>query len=571
MEYRFDDYFTKTKVRKHVGRYKSKRERLFEEEPESLPLAFLLNHHLHFRCLISQFSLDTADKPDFAYLTKSSTKWHFVIVEIKTPSKLLFRSKRSSGILVQSADLTEALSQINTYREFIKRNTSEVLRRIEPIRKPLGSNGVKFRYVLVIGRDKAIEYDRALRDRLVTLENEDLKIFTWDSVLRYCNETRPEQRINILSQVREGFQFKRLHGPPTNMLAYVGPADLTLDKEQENYLAGEEYDISSWKKGGLLTNGGMKPSEEVENQMKVNRYLAEVHKGEQPVRVLQHNIIHELENCHDGALEKWLEVITNHGLDNGIDYHISNSPLLAENMLPHVRGTKISISETFLSYLWCMCYCLIVVADEGMNKTAQGMTPRPEYLQRAEKLFHYAMSLKKVFSEWDKNLPNPELYDPDQDEYIEKVNGILLYATIFALAHEIGHVALGHTSTEPSAMKDSKQDETAADEYAAEVLQEASLVSSKRSTVITGGITSVSALLLLDEDIESRTHPDADQRIRSVFEVFDLEDENPTWFQACAAYWCWNIAYNKGPRFLDSYDTPRQFFEKLNHEAHIAS
>ena len=109
--------------------------------------AFELNHHVHLSAVISKFQLDTSLICDFAYLTKSSGEWWFVLVELEHPDKELFTDAD-----IASAKLNAAIAQVNTWKTFIQRNSQEIIRKLSPIRKPLVSNQVYFKYILVIGR-----------------------------------------------------------------------------------------------------------------------------------------------------------------------------------------------------------------------------------------------------------------------------------------------------------------------------------------------------------------------------------------------------------------------------------
>ena len=112
---------------------------------------FLLNHWIHFGSIISKFPLDTSLVTDFVYLTKSSDVWHIVLVELEHPHKKLFRNNPDT--IVPAADLTEAIAQVDSWRDFIHKNHNEVIRRLNPLRKGgLADNPVFFKYLLVIGR-----------------------------------------------------------------------------------------------------------------------------------------------------------------------------------------------------------------------------------------------------------------------------------------------------------------------------------------------------------------------------------------------------------------------------------
>jgi hypothetical protein len=166
-----------------------------ENNTEFLYTPFLLNHWVHFGSIISKFPLDTSLVTDFAYLTKSSDIWHLVLVELEHPYKRLFR--RANGNILPTAELTAAIAQIHSWQDFIRRNSNEVLRRLNRFRVPLEDNPVRFKYFLVIGRSDEKDDIQEMRDRLVSLGNEDFLISTYDSLIHAYQEG-PKLKKNIL-------------------------------------------------------------------------------------------------------------------------------------------------------------------------------------------------------------------------------------------------------------------------------------------------------------------------------------------------------------------------------------
>lgn len=61
-----------------------------------IPMPFLLNHHLHMNCVISKFKLGNEFVTDFAYLTKSSDYWEFVLVELEDAKMKIFTNDKEN-------------------------------------------------------------------------------------------------------------------------------------------------------------------------------------------------------------------------------------------------------------------------------------------------------------------------------------------------------------------------------------------------------------------------------------------------------------------------------------------
>lgn len=212
--------------------------------------AYELNHGVHAGALISKLQLDTTLTTDFAYLTKSSAIWWLVFVELEHPAKQLFTKDGKA-----SAALNAAIHQVRTWRTFVKRNSAEIVRRIDPLRKPLGKNKVSFKYMLLVGRTIEFQTDQAKVDAFEELQQDDFRILTYDSLLhRY--QDRPNPSLNVLSQKGQKFGFKKRHRDNTLMFAWFGPNDIHLENEDIEYYKSQGYDMDKWLNGELLVVDG---------------------------------------------------------------------------------------------------------------------------------------------------------------------------------------------------------------------------------------------------------------------------------------------------------------------------
>ena len=126
--------------------------------------------------------------------------------------------------------------------------------------------------------------------------------------------------------------------------------------------------------------------------MKIN-VKKDTHNGEQPIRVLKHNLTTRLVERNEEYIKS---LQSDFKLNKNIKYHIANLPL-TENQTPYIdeNGT-INIHETYLSYVWCVCYFFFVLHEEGVAipETIKRNNPvhklqNPELITEAKKLFDF--------------------------------------------------------------------------------------------------------------------------------------------------------------------------------------
>jgi len=286
-------------------------------------------------------------------------------------------------------------------------------------------------------------------------------------------------------------------------------------------------------------------------KMKESHHDPNEHKGEQPIRVLSSDIIHWFQNTYPGFKDVLEYEINNNGLQKEIRYIIGEERI---RVAAKVDGDKkISIGESFLSYLWTVSYGLVVLFDEGVQnpRIEKGWKLTNEIQKKiddAQKLFDYGLSLISNYSKWDtNNLPNPECYDPAENEYIEKINLVYHTAVNLVVVHEFGHVFLGHIDQDielakqgkRSTLHDRKNDEYAADKYAFDTLmQGADSVTNKHTTTV-GMVAGLASLIFFSSSLDGHDHPDPDERVKIVLEALHLDEEDNLWGIACLALKLW--------------------------------
>lgn len=239
----------KTKKELHVQRF-------LEENSSLIPTPALLNHHLHHKCVISQFPLDTTLIPDFVYITKSSILWRIVLVELESPDKQIFKtSKKQVGF---RSEFNEAFEQIRSWKVFVQDNRDAILKRLRPFWRPehMRSNPVEFSYALVYGRSSEYENRPRRAQSLAQLQkDESVHFFSYDSLFR-ASDNGWNYKKNVMCFNKDVFSFKYLHCEPGNLFCFVSPDDLKLAPEHKMKLLSWGYQIDEWENGQMLKIDG---------------------------------------------------------------------------------------------------------------------------------------------------------------------------------------------------------------------------------------------------------------------------------------------------------------------------
>ena len=288
-------------------------------------------------------------------------------------------------------------------------------------------------------------------------------------------------------------------------------------------------------------------------------YNPAIHKGELPVRVLPYNFLDWFENITPNFKEEAKNEIDFNGLKAGISYHINRSHIIECACINADR--RIELYENFNQYLWCICYSLIVLFDESMQKPmlAKKNTGKFDFenpkVSKAIDVFNNGFDLLITYKDLQFfKLPNPEKYNEYDKFYIERTNGVYTAAMTFILLHEFAHNYYGHLDYQTS--KDSKKDEFNADAYAIKKISH-NFSSERGATYKFGIVAGISSLIILDKSLSgSDTHPDTDERLKVALEKMLLDDFDNLWGVASLTYILWSLKYNielNLPLIIDSY------------------
>ena len=232
-----------------------------ENHTQLIPLPIMENHGLNMNVVISKFRLGNEAVTDFAYLTKSSNLWRFVMIELENQHKTIF--KKSDERPEFSAEFNIGLDQIRSWKVYINENKKHILRQIEKLRQPLkmSKNPIYFEYVLIIGRDDGeagyTELTEKRRKHLANfIEESGIKVMSYDSIARtYINFSGVDREKVVLSPWREqGYSIKNLpkNEIDTSLFTFLSQEYLKVSKKQEDRLVREGYEINEWRKGFSL-------------------------------------------------------------------------------------------------------------------------------------------------------------------------------------------------------------------------------------------------------------------------------------------------------------------------------
>lgn len=236
---------------------------------------------------------------------------------------------------------------------------------------------------------------------------------------------------------------------------------------------------------------------------------------------------------------------------------------------PFVRSDKhIYIQETFLSYLWIVCYSLLVIYEEAVTKHYENAQQGASHIidkgliYNCEEFLHYAISLKACYSEWDtEKYPTPDKDKGTNKDYHIKATQLFLYAMNYILCHEFAHLEKGHIGKPKSIDL-----EIEADERAFELILEGQTLENKMSLQM-GVLIGLCSMLFLSHSVSGHSsHPDTHKRIKTFLEKINLPDNSQLWSVTCLCLGIWDMKFNKYNDFPEKVETHKEMFYKVLEE-----
>ncbi|TOA84776.1 hypothetical protein CGK17_24165, partial [Vibrio parahaemolyticus] len=156
-----------------------------EENTSLVPRAFEQNHGVHMDLVFRKFPLGTRYKSDFLFLSKSTTDWNAVHIEIEDPNKKIFTK---GGAF--TAEFNAAVQQVESWIAWLSDPTNLQIfeSSVKSIKQPLGNNPTKHKFVLVYGRRDELDTDEKI-GAFGAKKSDQFQLMTYDSLFENQKST----------------------------------------------------------------------------------------------------------------------------------------------------------------------------------------------------------------------------------------------------------------------------------------------------------------------------------------------------------------------------------------------
>lgn len=221
-----------------------------ERNTEFVPREFVQNHGVHFGLLLRKLSMARDYTTDFFFLSKSSSDWNGVLIEIEKPQSRYFKDNSN----VFHNDFVKAQQQIGRWRAWFsspENQTGFFNKTLEHVRVPahMRANPCHIKYVLVFGRREEFETNPTRVSLVHAEERDDFKIVSYDSLLedfgsksRLYLGVRKNEFIDIISD-----EFLR-----EDMFAWMDPTSIRVS---ESFKADALAKRADWFHHGVDADG----------------------------------------------------------------------------------------------------------------------------------------------------------------------------------------------------------------------------------------------------------------------------------------------------------------------------
>lgn len=222
-------------------------------------------------------------------------------------------------------------------------------------------------------------------------------------------------------------------------------------------------------------------------------------------------------------------------------FKYENDPLPVKTPKGELEKHEIYLQDTHMAFLWCCCYITVSLNNLYYEKALADKQDvvtfnDQEQFKKAMRTLNWAKSLKNEFCEWPTDIARPDI----SDEWTAPATNLYQACVVYLLLHEIGHIVL-HQEMVALTKKRSNpfytltiEDRTRiynaeieADQFALDSLIGHSTIDDVRLIKYIGAIVAhLSNFYMLDTpDTRGGTHPDYDDRLRSVVNQVNLKTE----------------------------------------------
>ncbi|MCK8495912.1 hypothetical protein M0L20_28860 [Spirosoma sp. RP8] len=265
-------------------------------------------------------------------------------------------------------------------------------------------------------------------------------------------------------------------------------------------------------------------------------------------------------NTNNSFYRDLAEQVLNGKLNNKLNLLFGEEPInIGDGKLrtPRINTTtrRIELHETFLSYLWSCTYAVFInyvecVDYPTINKAAgrEVYAVSQEKIDLANEMFNYARYLIVDFRSWDKeHLPNPEVYQAEDRNYVEQTNIYYTEAVKFILCHEFVHVKHhldfidNETSDSIFLLYEQEADDNAIDMMKAGMPTPDSPTNVGHKLAIElGVIFGILSMFFFKASSQASRHPCTEDRLTNALERLELNKDHVAWGIACVGLRMWD-------------------------------
>ncbi|GAC1040851.1 Shedu anti-phage system protein SduA domain-containing protein [Rhizobium sp. No.120] len=209
---------------------KNEKEQVYQKYMEAntrlIPREFIQNHGVSCRVVLRKLALGSDYKSDFFFLSKSTTHWNAVHIEIEKPSSKYFKGNTNEF----APGFQRALHQITDWKAwFIRENEQSFRSSLSALLVPshMAKNPIKHKYVIVYGRRDEYEGNDLRRTKIMAQQSDDLKIMSFDSLAEGL-AGKPVLDIGIRRNEYIDLMADKINDPA--VLAYIEPTQFRISQ-----------------------------------------------------------------------------------------------------------------------------------------------------------------------------------------------------------------------------------------------------------------------------------------------------------------------------------------------------
>lgn len=197
-----------------------------EVNTKFIPRHFVQNHGVHMSLVLRKLKISNDMITDFVILSKSSTGWNYILIEIEKPSSRFFKS----GSTDVHSDFMGGVKQIKSWQSWFSKpeNKAHFEAQLRFIKKPISNTPVDIKYVLVTGRRSEYEDSEDKIHTVRSYESDNFKIMSFDSL---SENVRNNEELYLGVRKQGSIEIRSKKVLDTAFLQWCDDSDFQLNPE----------------------------------------------------------------------------------------------------------------------------------------------------------------------------------------------------------------------------------------------------------------------------------------------------------------------------------------------------